>query len=226
MTTPLTILLAVLAFLGTLALIVAVAALSLWWFRGGTTGRARYAAMGAVGAGVAYLVILGAASLASREVVLPVGGEKYFCELDCHLAYEVLSAGPVARGPDTGDLWEVVVQTRFDETTISPRRPRDATLTPAPRRIRLRFSGDALPPLSPAELSVAGIVDQSVPMDRPLIPGESYRTSFWFRVPPQGRPEVLLLEDDMTVSRLLIGHERSPFHAKVLLALPTTLAVP
>ncbi len=227
MTTPLAILLAVMAFLGTLALITALVVLSLWWFSSGVGERSRHAAVGAAGAGVAYLLLLGGASLTSRDVILPPGSEKYFCELDCHLAYEVLSAGAVAPAPDSGNLWEVVVRTRFDETTISPSRPRDGLLTPSPRRIRLRTAdGILVPPLTAAEVSTVGIRDTSVPLDRPLIPGASYRTSFWFRMPLGSRPEALLLEDDMAISRVLIGHERSPLHAKVLLALPAGLARP
>lgn len=227
MTSTLAVLLSILAFLGTLALTVGLAGLSLWWIGRGAPARARCAALGAAGAAATYVVVLGIASLASREVVLPAGSEKYFCELDCHLAYRVAAADPVAEGLATGTLWRVVVETRFDETTISSRRPRDARLTPNPRRIVLRTgTGAMVPPLTPAEVSSSGIEDTGTPIDRPLAPGESYRTSFWFRLPSEGRAESVLLEDDMAVSRLLIGHERSPFHAKVLLALPAPLAGP
>jgi hypothetical protein len=227
MTSTLAILLSVLAFLGTLALAGGLAGLSLWWVARGAAARARYAALGAAAAAAVYLVVLGTVSLSSREVVLPAGSEKYFCELDCRLAYRVVSAEPVAEGPATATLWRVVVQTRFDETTISSRRPRDATLRPNPRRIGLRTGTGALvSPLAPAELSAAGIHDASTPIDQPLAPGESYRTSFWFRLPGEERPAAVLLEDDTPESRLLIGHERSPLHAKVFLALPAPLAGP
>lgn len=227
MTSTLAILLSILAFLGTLALTGGLAGLSLWWIGRGAPARARYAAAGAAGAAAVYGVALGIASLTSREVVLPAGSEKYFCELDCHLAYRVVSAEPVAEGPATGTLWRVVVQTRFDEATISSRRPRQATLRPSSRRIVLRTgTGAMIPPLTRANLSASGIHDGSTPIDRPLAPGESYRTSFWFRLPSQERAESVLLEDDMAVSRFLIGHERSPFHAKVLLAPPAAMAAP
>lgn len=227
MTNSLAVLLAVLVFLGVVAVVGLLVVLACWWLARGATGRARYAAVAAAGTAVAYLVTLAVVSLASREVVLPVGAEKYFCELDCHLAYEVVSVSPVAAGPDSGGLWQVVVQTRFDDSTISPRRPRDATLTPNPRRIALRSGTGALvPPLTPSDLSAAGIRDTGTPIDRPLVPGASYRTSFWFRLPGEERPGAVLLEDAAPESRLLIGHERSPLHAKVFLALPAPLAGP
>src|ERR1700704_1969298 len=85
------------------------------------------------GAGV-YIVIFLIASLTSRSRVLAVGQEKHICEVDCHLAYAVvasksesLPAGRVRR--------TVTVKVRFDEETISSRRPRDATLTPNSRYV-------------------------------------------------------------------------------------------
>ena len=37
----------------------------------------------------AYVVLLLGASLASLELVLDLGEPKYFCEIDCHIAYSV-----------------------------------------------------------------------------------------------------------------------------------------
>ncbi len=218
-------LLAALAFLGTVGLTVLLAAFALRWAIGGRLPRARYAALGAAAVATAYAVVLTVVSLTSREVVIPPDGEKYFCELDCHLAYRVVSVAPVPEPPGEGRLWVLTVQARFDETTISARRPLDATLAPTPRRVLLRTSGGGVAgPLSPGELAAAGIHDSTIPMDHPLRPAESYRTSFWFRLPPEDRPAALQLEDDVGVSRFLIGNERSPWHAKVLLALPGPMA--
>jgi len=227
MTTTLAVLLSVLALLGTAGLLGVLALLALWWASHGAGRKARHAALLACGTGTVYLTLLVLASVASREVVLPPGAEKYFCELDCHLAYRVVSVAPGPAEPGEDTLWAVVLQTRFDETTISTRRPRDATLTPAPRRLRLRtVAGDFQPPLATGEAAGPGSPDGSLPLDRPLLPGESYLTTLRFRLPAGGRPEALLIEDDVPVSRWLIGHERSPLHAKVLLALPRTLALP
>lgn len=218
--------LAVLAFLGTLTLVGLLIVLALWWMAHGADRQARLAGIGALGAGGIYLVLMVVASLASHEQVIPAGAEKYFCELDCHLAYRVTAVAQVPNPSGDGPLWAVTVQTRFDEQTISPRRPRDATLTPSPRRLWLSATDGSLrPALAPSELPLLGIADSSTPIDRALRPAESYVTTVWFRLPPDTRPDALLLEDDVMVSRFLIGNERSPLHAKTLLALPGPLAV-
>ena len=41
---------------------------------------------------IGYLILLGGVSFASTEKVLPAGGWKYFCEIDCHIAYSVIGA--------------------------------------------------------------------------------------------------------------------------------------
>ena len=90
-------------------------------------------ALGTIGVGaVIYLALLLGFSAGSRETDLARGQEKYFCEIDCHLAYSVADA---RMKPDGNYL--VTLRTRFDETTTSPRRPKDATLTPSPREARL-----------------------------------------------------------------------------------------
>src|SRR5262249_55123448 len=50
---------------------------------------ARRLAAGALFAAVVYGVLLLGASLVSRERTLASGERKYFCEMDCHLAYSV-----------------------------------------------------------------------------------------------------------------------------------------
>lgn len=215
------VLLSVLAFLGTIAVVGLLGALALWWALRGNGQRARLAAVGALGVGAAYAAVLAGTSLISREYLIPAGGEKYFCELDCHLAYKVVALAADTDRAGAGRLWAVTVQTRFDETTISPRRPREAPLTPSPRQIRLRLStGGLIAPLTPVQLAAAGISDTGTPIDQALRPAESYRTTVWFRLPAGESPAALLLEDDVEVSRVLIGNERSPLHAKVVLALP------
>jgi len=84
--------------------------------------------------------------------------------------------------------------------------------------------GRAADPLTPGDLATAGIHDSTTPIDHPLRPAESFRTSFWFRLPPEDRPAALQPEDNVGVRRFLIRNERSPWHAKVLLALPGPMA--
>src|SRR5260370_35238265 len=43
-----------------------------------------------------YFILLSGVSFASSEQVLPPGGWKYFCEIDCHLAYSLIGARTAA----------------------------------------------------------------------------------------------------------------------------------
>src|SRR5690349_12302534 len=58
---------------------------------------ARRLAAGALSAAVVYGVLLVGASLLSRDRTLAAGEKKYFCEMDCHLAYSVDSFSPGER---------------------------------------------------------------------------------------------------------------------------------
>src|SRR5271157_3356985 len=93
-----------------------------------------------------YGGILLGLSLLSREVVLPVGAWKYFCEIDCHVAYSIgdirsmASAGPeMQQVAGNGKFVVIEVKTWFDPATISARRG-DGPLTPNERKILL-FDG-------------------------------------------------------------------------------------
>jgi hypothetical protein len=62
-------------------------ATSVWLFGG--RGLARKLVLAALVLLGGYTTVLLAASAASREWSLAPGAEKYFCEIDCHLAYSV-----------------------------------------------------------------------------------------------------------------------------------------
>ena len=157
------------------------------------------------GAGV-YVVIFLVASLTSRSRVLAVGEEKHICEVDCHLAYAVAAtkAEPLPNGQVRHT---VTVKVRFDEETISSRRPRDATLTPNSRYVAL---------LDDAGNRYPGSADG---LKRKLIPGESYTTDIVFDVPADAKGLRLVLRNDDPESTFIIGHENSLFHAKTTFAL-------
>src|SRR3982750_4536038 len=84
--------LSALLFLGTGALLVGltVAVVVLLARRNGYA--ARRAAIAAAGVAGAYLALLLGASLLSRAGEVEPGNAKYFCELDCHLAYSVVGS--------------------------------------------------------------------------------------------------------------------------------------
>jgi len=206
--------LAALIFLGTAGL-AAVGSLYAAWraFRGDAPRAGRV--LGAVCVLLAsYGTVLGIGGLMGRERVVPAGSEKYFCELDCHLAYAVIGVEYTGGADGGGRLWTVTIRTRFDEKTISPRRSPTAPLWPVPMRVALLTVDDRrFAPLASDDPA-------SAPMTQPLRPGESYETTLVFPLPPDAVPSRLLLEDDIPISPLLIGNERSPFHRPVYLGLP------
>jgi hypothetical protein len=162
------------------------------------------------GAGV-YVLLFLLASLTSRNRVLAVGEEKHICEVDCHLAYSVAEtkSEPLPNGLVRHT---VTVKVRFDEETISSRRPRDATLQPNSRYVALideqghRYPG-----------STEGL-------RRKLIPGESYTTDIVFDVPADAQDLQLVLRNNDPETAFIIGHENSLLHGKTMFALPRKAA--
>jgi hypothetical protein len=170
-----------------------------------------------------YATLLFGASLTSQERVLSPGAKKYFCEIDCHLAYSVErvttaeTLGPSSRPVRAAGTFHVIsLKTWFDESTISPMRPKEAPLYPNPRHVYiLDASGRRFEP-SPAgtrALEDAGV--PSTPLSRPLIPGQSYTTELVFDLPDDASGTRLFVGDSDPTSAFLIGHEESPFHRKI-----------
>jgi hypothetical protein len=158
------------------------------------------------GAGLYLLLFLGA-SLFSHNRVLAVGQEKHICEIDCHLAYAV-AATKSEPLPNGQVRHTVTVKVRFDEETISSRRPRDATLTPNSRFVAL---------VDDAGHQYPGSTDG---LKRKLIPGESYTTDIVFDVPADAKGLRLVLRNNDPESTFIIGHENSLLHAKTTFRLP------
>jgi hypothetical protein len=152
------------------------------------------------GAGL-YVVLFLLASITSHNRVLAVGEEKHICEVDCHLAYAVAATKSESL-PSGMVRYTVTVKVRFDEETISSRRPRDATLTPNSRYVALvDDAGNRYP----------GSTDG---LKRQLIPGESYTTDIVFDVPADARDLRLVLRNDDPETVFIIGHENSLFHGR------------
>jgi hypothetical protein len=198
-------------------------------------GRGVAAKAGAAAAAIAtvYLLLLFGFSIASRDRTLAPGQEKYFCEIDCHLAYAVTSAeyvlavgaAPAIAAP-RGEFLRVALRTRFDETTISARRPKDFSLSPTPRQIYLvDEAGNRYPISAVGERALEGSGQAGSPMTRALLPGESYTSNLVFEVPARIRaPRLLVLSPTFPewFGSLLLGDENSLLHAKVYL--PVALA--
>ena len=198
--------LAVVGFLAaSLGLFLAVASALIFWFAR-KPKFARIAAI-AIGAGaLTYCAVLLGFSAGSHEIVLAHGQEKYFCEIDCHLAYSVVD---VQTPPD--GRFVVTLRTRFDETTTSPSRPKDVPLTPAAREIRLIDSaGHQYAPVSSA----------GTPLRTPLKPADSYTTQLEFNIPKDATGLCLLIHaTPQWPDKLVIGDENSLLHKKTYFAL-------
>jgi hypothetical protein len=189
-------------------LFVALASVLIFWFA--RKPRLARAAVMVIGTGVViYLALLLGFSAGSHERALGRGQEKYFCEIDCHLAYSVVDVKTQADA--TSSRYIVTVRTRFDETTTSPSRPKDAPLMPSPREVRLiDDAGHEYEPVSTAGTSLM----------TPIKPAESYTTQVDFKLPKDASGLRLLIS---TVpgwpDRIVIGDENSWLHKKTYFAL-------
>jgi len=156
-----------------------------------------------------YFGLLFGFSLASRDHLLSRGQEKYFCEIDCHLAYSALQVRTESATALT--RYVVTLRTRFDETTISAQRPKDAPLIPSPRTVQLIDSrGIAYSPESAAGASLTA----------PLLPGQSYTTELSFRIPSGATGLRLLVTTTLQwPDHVVIGDENSWLHKKTYFAL-------
>jgi hypothetical protein len=200
----------VLVFLGTVASVLAACAAALVFLM----LRRRVWATRAVMAGgllaSMYAATLLAFGVASPAINLAPGERKVFCEVDCHVAYDITA------GYKDSDTLVLSVRELFDPSSVSSRRG-DAPMNPGSRRFALVDSrGREWEPVR------VRMMDRA-PLFAMLRPGESHRAQLSFSVPRDVQIRGLLVEDDSPVSALLIGHERSPFHEKAVLSLPASV---
>jgi len=212
----------VLLFLGTI-FILGISLLIL--FYGAARRSAFFARLGAgavITIAAGYFLLLSGVSLASSEETLPPEGQKYFCELDCHLAYSLVSAQTAAAlGPEMqqtsahGKFVILRVKTWFDERTISAHRG-NGPLTPNRRKVLLvDDTGQTYAPSAEAETAFARVGESSTPFTQALRPGESYTSDLVFDVPNDARGLRLLITEDDPETRFVIGHENSLMHKKI-----------
>jgi hypothetical protein len=184
-------------------------------------GRAWVSLAALAAVSVVYLGVVLVFSLASGERILARGEEKYFCELDCHLAYSVAGvrrAKSLGAGRDTstagGEFYVVTLKTRFDETTTSVNRG-DGELYPNPRRVTVYDArGRSYAVSEEGRRALASEGGAGEPLDTPLRPGESYTTQLVFDLPPDAGDAVLLVNESSPETRFIIGHENSLLHKK------------
>jgi hypothetical protein len=215
----------VLAFLGAGFLVLAGSAIALFGLLSKRRSLMIGGAAGAATVAVLYAALWVGTSLLSRERVLSPGGRKYFCEIDCHLAYSVEcvertealgSGGP---SPANGEFVIVTLKTWFDPNTISARRPLDAPLWPNPRETRLEdAAGRRYGSLPGATAALARAGRPSTPLTEPLVPGESYQTLLVFDVPRGAKALRLYVGNTPREAAFLLGHESSPLAKKAWFA--------
>jgi hypothetical protein len=196
-----------------------------------TRGRLRPARRVVEAMAVILVIYFGALlthSLTSKDLVLEPGQLKYFCEVDCHLAYSVegvRSVKSVGSGAAAiqapGSFVIVSLKTWFDPNTIGPSRG-DGPLRPNPRTIRLEdAAGRSYAVSAAAEKAVAGDSDARSLLARPLRPGESYTTELAFELPGPATEARLLISEDVAEASFIVSHENSLFHRKIWFRIPT-----
>jgi hypothetical protein len=198
--------LAVLGFLAACAgLFVAPSSILIFWFAR-KPKFAQFAVYVLAAGAVVYSVLLFGFSAASHATTLARGQEKYFCEIDCHLAYSIVDAKTQPDG-----RYVVTLRTRFDETTISPQRPKDAPLMPSPRDVRL---------VDAAGREYVPVAIEGAPLLTPVKPGDSYATQLVFDVGKDAIGLRLLLNTTPGwPDHVVIGDENSWLHKKTYFAL-------
>lgn len=217
-----------LAFLGAGAAILiaaGAAALSLALRRRRT---AAVAAGVALAGGILYGALLIALSAGSRDRVLAPTGRKYFCEMDCHLAYSIAGyerTRAIGTGPGAvtaaGTFVAVRVRTWFDPATIAPFRG-NSPLSPGPREAWLADREGRRYATSAAGTRAYELERGAAafsPFARPLAPGESYETALVFDVPARAAGLRLFVGDPAGIENAILGHENSPLHGKVFFSI-------
>jgi hypothetical protein len=219
--------LAVMAFLGTTAFlaVAATAALASFWMKRKWIGIAATILAFLLTGG--YALVLVGVSLTSHEETLAPGESKYFCEIDCHVAYSLVNFEEASALGDelqqtlpAGRFVIIGLQTWFDPSTISEHRG-DGPLAPNPRHaVLVDDTGQQFLQSRQGQSALAKIRGVTPPLSQPLRPGESYVTDLVFEVPDNAHNLRLFVGDDFAIpDRLLIGHENSFLHKRIFLAL-------
>jgi hypothetical protein len=169
-----------------------------------------------------YGLLLGFFSWASYDRTVARGGEKFYCGMDCHIAYSVQNVERTKSIGDAtadGEFVVVTLRSHFDERTIAPWRG-NGVLTPNPPDLELvDGSGREYPVSAGGQKAWEVAHGQPHSLRDPLRPGESYETTWVFEVPPDAQSVRLLAGWDGFPSYVLIGDEASPGHRKTYFAL-------
>src|SRR2546427_12201071 len=163
-----------------------------------------------------YFILLTGVSFASSEKVLPPGGWKYFCEIDCHIAYSLIGVQTAgALGPEMqqvaahGKFVVVQVKTWFDERTISAHRG-NGPLTPNRRKVLLVDDRGRSFALSPeGQMAFAQINEEPTPLTKVWRPAERKKPTLVSVAPIVARKHRLLITEVVPETNSLFGNENS-----------------
>ena len=213
--------LAALMFLGTMGLLVLLAAATFATFFG-RRAWVRYPliAIAVLLAGYGLLLTLFSATSYDRAVAR--GEEKFFCALDCHIAYSVQNVERVKSIGDVtahGEFYVVTLRSHFDERTIAPWRG-DRPLAPDPPSLTLvDGNGRQYPSSADGQKAWEAVHVQPHTLKDALRPGEWYETTWAFDVPEGAQSLRMFAGWHGFPSYVLIGDEASPGHGKTYLKL-------
>ncbi len=213
--------LAALCFLGATALLLVLAvATVVLIFR--HRSWARYSLLAMASLVAAYSLLMAVFSCTSFDRTVARGDEKFYCGMDCHIAYSVRN---VERMKTIGDLTArgefvvVTLRSHFDQRTIAPWRG-NRPLVPDPPSLKLVDANGRSYGVSPAgQKAWEEAHPQTHSLTDPLRPGESYETTWVFDVPGDAGNVRLFAGWSGFPSYALIGDEASPGHRKTYFAL-------
>jgi hypothetical protein len=182
-------------------------------------------------AGTAGMIMLYSGALllfswTSQDLLLAPGQLKYFCEIDCHLAYsveDVKTVDSLGTAPEQiipqGRFLIAKLKMWFDERTISPHRG-NGLLTPNPRWVAVVDEyGRTYEPSTAGARVLRETSHPVIPLTQALRPGESVITYLVFDLPKEIKNPRLLVTDNDPITHFLINHEESFFHKKIFFQL-------
>jgi hypothetical protein len=212
---------AALCFLGTLGLTVllVIATVMLFFAR---RDWVKYSLLAIALLLVGYAAVLSFFSFASFDRTVARGDEKFYCGMDCHIAYSVQRVDRTKNIGDTsanGESYVITVRSHFDERTIAPWRG-NSPLRPDPPTLTLvDNAGHSYPISETGQKAWEAAHPQQHSLTDGLRPGDSYETTWVFDVPADGRSLRMFAGWNGFPSHVLIGDEASPRHAKTYFAL-------
>jgi hypothetical protein len=212
---------AALCFLGTIGMTVllVITTLALCFRR---RAWAKYSLLAIAALLGGYAAVLAFFSFASFERTVKRGDEKFYCGMDCHIAYSVQNVERTKTIGDAtagGQFYVIKVRSHFDERTIAPWRG-DSPLRPDPPTLTLiDDTGHSYPVSSAGQMAWEKTHGGQHSLSDGLRPGESYETTWVFDVPTDAASVRLFAGWSGFPSYILIGDEASPHHAKTYFAL-------